>query len=149
MKSWVNRCHGQHVNCSTPGLGNPQTNECSVPKRLLNISGTVSCPSARLQVAGGQRNRYVALSYCWGIQVYPYSTLTASRHKGFQEHIEVQRLPSIYQDAIKMTLLLGLSHLWIDALCIVQNSPEDWDEESQKMDQYYGNASVTLCVLCE
>lgn len=148
IKSWVDRCFSQHVECSTPNVGDTQSIECSVPKRLLNISGTVSCPTPRLQVAGGQRNRYVALSYCWGTQVHPYSTLTESRHKGFQEHIEVQDLPSIYQDAIKMTLLLGLSHLWNDALCIVRDSPEDWDEESQKMDQYYGHALVTLCVDC-
>ena len=148
IKSWVDRCLSQHVECSKVGYGGPHTNEYSIPKRLLKLSGKVSYPTARLQVEGGRRDKYVALSYCWGTQVHPYSTLTESRHKGFEEEIEVQNLPIIYQDAIKTTLSLGLSHLWIDALCILQDSPEDWDEEPQKMDQYYGNALVTLCVDC-
>ena len=48
------------------------------------------------------------------------------------------------QDAVVVTRLLGLRYLWIDSLCIIQDSKSDWEEEGSKMDQVYKNAYVTL-----
>ncbi|KAM5343790.1 hypothetical protein ACJ41O_012327 [Fusarium nematophilum] len=52
-------------------------------------------------------------------------------------------LPQTLQDSIALARRLGASHIWIDALCIVQDSGE-WIYESQKMMQYYEMALFTI-----
>jgi hypothetical protein len=42
------------------------------------------------------------------------------------------------------TRRLGLRFLWIDALCIIQDSREDWEIESAQMSEIYEGAYVTL-----
>ncbi|KAH6976470.1 hypothetical protein BKA56DRAFT_81233 [Ilyonectria sp. MPI-CAGE-AT-0026] len=37
-----------------------------------------------------------------------------------------------------------MQYLWIDALCIVQDSKEDWAAESAKMDSIYQDATLTI-----
>jgi Heterokaryon incompatibility protein (HET) len=39
---------------------------------------------------------------------------------------------------------MGIQYLWIDALCIQQDSTEDWMTESSKMGQIYQNACFVL-----
>lgn len=41
----------------------------------------------------------------------------------------------------------GLNHLWIDSLCIIQDSKDDWATESSKMQQYYQGAFITILAL--
>ena len=55
-------------------------------------------------------------------------------------------LPKTIRDAISVTRNLGIHFLWIDALCIVQDSlnGEDWHIESAKMSEVYSNAFVTI-----
>ncbi|KAI4201731.1 MAG: hypothetical protein LQ350_003085 [Teloschistes chrysophthalmus] len=62
----------------------------------------------------------------------------------FRRGIPLSGLPRTFQDAIFVTRKLGVRFLWIDSLCIIQNSPADWDEESEKMRYVYGDAYVTL-----
>ena len=78
--------------------------------------------------------------------MHPLSTLTTDQYELFKDNIPFVRLSKTYQDALATTLALGVHHIWIDALCIIQDSPEDWNKESQKMGQYYGNAHLTICV---
>jgi hypothetical protein len=39
---------------------------------------------------------------------------------------------------------LGFRYLWIDALCIIQDSEEDWRKEAAVMDRVYGRAALTI-----
>ena len=62
----------------------------------------------------------------------------------FMAGIPSSELPQTFQDAISVTRRLQIRYLWIDSLCILQDSPEDWDHESAQMHLVYGNAYVTL-----
>ena len=53
-------------------------------------------------------------------------------------------MPRTIQDAIRISRQLGILYLWVDALCIIQDSTEDWDAESGKMAAVYGNAYLTI-----
>lgn len=53
-------------------------------------------------------------------------------------------LPKTFQDAIVVSRRLQIKYLWIDSLCILQDSPEDWKHESAQMHHVYGNAYVTI-----
>ena len=51
-------------------------------------------------------------------------------------------LPQTIQDAMRSTQELGVRYLWVDALCIIQGSCEDWQKESATMASIYGNAFI-------
>ena len=59
----------------------------------------------------------------------------------------LEGMPALFQDAIITTWKLGIQYLWIDSLCIIQNSKEDWEAESAKMGSVYRNAYCTIVPL--
>ena len=87
--------------------------------------------------------KYTCLSWCWGKSL-PLRTVTSNlaRHK---VGISWSQLPVAFQDAIRISRRLGIPHLWIDALCIIQDDRTDWEVESARMAEIYGNAFVTIC----
>ena len=53
-------------------------------------------------------------------------------------------LPHTFRDAVQVSRRLGVRFLWIDSLCIIQDSAEDWRNESARMEEVYGNALCNL-----
>jgi hypothetical protein len=51
------------------------------------------------------------------------------------------------RDAIHITLSLGLEYLWIDALCIIQDSEEDYQKEVGLMAQNYSQSTITIAAI--
>ncbi|EQB49161.1 hypothetical protein CGLO_11554 [Colletotrichum gloeosporioides Cg-14] len=91
---------------------------------------------------------YVALSYVWGTNETAYTTLTDNvmlhrMHGGLEDVL--LRLPKAIQDAIDLVRRLGFKYMWIDRLCIVQNSSRSWKLNAFNMDLIYGNAALTIC----
>jgi hypothetical protein len=131
---WLERCSRQHEHCA-------EQTGVDLPTRLVHIPED---ETQNLQVRNteGQRGRYVALSHCWGSGI-AFKTSQATfdaRQEGFPSEL----LARNFQDAIRITRRLGFEYLWIDALCIIQDSTGDWANESSKMAQVYGNASLTI-----
>jgi hypothetical protein len=58
--------------------------------------------------------------------------------------IEYRDVPKTFQHAFQISKALGIQYLWIDALCILQDSPSDWRKESAKMGAIYSNSHVTI-----
>lgn len=56
----------------------------------------------------------------------------------------METLPKTLRDAIIVSRALGLQYLWIDAICIIQDSPEDWAEQAGKMAGIYQDAHLTI-----
>lgn len=61
-----------------------------------------------------------------------------------KQHIRLESLQETIIDAIVLTRELGIEYLWVDALCIIQDSKEDWEQESTKMASLYANAIITI-----
>lgn len=53
-------------------------------------------------------------------------------------------IPPTFQDAINITRRLSVQYIWIDSLCIIQDSVEDWESESSNMAEIYRNSHVTI-----
>ena len=53
-------------------------------------------------------------------------------------------LSMVFQDAVRVCRRLGIRYLWIDSLCIIQDSKDDWELESSKMCDYYENSYITI-----
>jgi hypothetical protein len=96
-----------------------------------------------LHVSGGGHAAYTALSYCWGVpQTFATTTETIDKRcEGFC----LSDLPKTLREAILVTRKLGLRYIWIDSLCIVQDSTADKEKELSDMANVYKNAYVTIC----
>ncbi|KAK3384147.1 hypothetical protein B0T24DRAFT_689159 [Lasiosphaeria ovina] len=62
--------------------------------------------------------QYVALSYCWGSA--NFFKMTRANIYRLKQGFSLSDLPRTLQGAIRVTRQLGVSYIWIDALCIIQ-----------------------------
>lgn len=85
---------------------------------------------------------YAALSYRW--DTGECVKLEHCKLEAFQRDIPFSKLSTTFQDAARIALNLGLRYLWIDALCIIQDSALDWERESSRMGDVYAGSTVTL-----
>ncbi|KAH8748704.1 heterokaryon incompatibility protein-domain-containing protein [Hyaloscypha sp. PMI_1271] len=69
---------------------------------------------------------------------------TINRH---MQSVPLDRLPKTYKDAIAVAKQLEVRYIWIDALCIIQDSLQDWEQESAVMGEIYSNALFTVAAL--
>lgn len=58
--------------------------------------------------------------------------------------IVTEELSKTFQDAVCITRELGIQYLWIDALCIIQDSHIDWKRESAQMYRIYSSSYCNL-----
>lgn len=87
---------------------------------------------------------YVVLSYVWGpAQTY---TLKNSSHEQLRRGLDLARLPNTLRDAMEVTARLGFRYIWIDALCIIQDSPDDLAAELPQMASIYRQGALTIIV---
>jgi hypothetical protein len=90
---------------------------------------------------------YVALSHCWGQpteeQKGRYCT-TKENYKARLKGFSIDDLPQTFQDAVRVARAIGLSYLWIDAVCIIQEDQEDWGKESLSMEKVFSSAYCTI-----
>jgi len=70
--------------------------------------------------------------------------LTSDTLPRLRSNICIDELPQTIADAILLCVKLGIHSLWVDALCILQNSRSDWHSEAASMSSIYGNALVTI-----
>lgn len=85
---------------------------------------------------------YVTLSHLWGDnQIFK---LQQSNIEELRQSIRLNQLPRVFQDAMYVSIELGISYIWIDSLCIIQDSKEDWVCESGRMGDVYQYAACNI-----
>jgi hypothetical protein len=132
---WIATCLSDHkAMCS---IDQPTT----LPTRVLRIDGP---EKVALHISGGEYASYVCLSHCWGDKTISLLRTTTATLEQFQSGIPWEVLPKTFREAIHVTQQLGLQYLWIDSLCIIQDSEEDWRHEGSMMADIYELAHVTL-----
>ncbi|KAH8661839.1 heterokaryon incompatibility protein-domain-containing protein, partial [Ilyonectria robusta] len=62
----------------------------------------------------------------------------------FKEGIVVDTLPKTLREAVELSREVGFEYLWIDSLCIIQDSEEDWSREASQMSDVYGNSYCNI-----
>jgi hypothetical protein len=115
-----------------------------LPTRVLDVEVDSDPDGVRLCLGRSIRRdrRYVTISYCW--EAAPALRTTRDTIERHFRGIKIDKLPPTFRDAVIMTRELGVRYLWIDALCIIQDSAEDWLSESATIDQIYGKSYCTL-----
>lgn len=98
--------------------------------------------SIPLDVSKDWKGHYITLSHCWGQSVPLKPTIFS-----LQQHIEgipLKSLPKTFRDAAMICSRIGVRYLWIDSLCIIQDSYTDWLQQSSEMGDIYANSYCTI-----
>lgn len=118
------------------------------PTRLLQISacdGSISNIRLVLNANLLGSKGYIALSHRWGGA--DVVKLTEDTLDPFLVDIPLERLPRNFLDAILVTVHLEFEFIWIDSLCIIQDSETDWQQESMNMGRIYRHAQCTIAAV--
>ena len=89
---------------------------------------------------------YVTLSHRWGAPDgdQPLKLEMATREQ-LKTGIPLRDLPRTFRDAIELAAHLpGVSYIWIDSLCIIQDCNDDWLKESTRMQQVYSESFLNI-----
>ena len=139
--AWITDCVANHLACHKRLLKSQNR-----PRRLIAVGehdeDVRLCESSKLHSDA----LYVTLSHCWGKRGIPVK-LQQENESILSEQIPVGEISKTFRDAIHFTRrlrLLGVKYIWIDALCILQDSKEDWRQQAAIMGEIYLNAFCNL-----
>ncbi|KAK1981125.1 heterokaryon incompatibility protein-domain-containing protein [Colletotrichum cereale] len=151
--AWINsewsRCQAEcgHIKQTTSFL----------PTRLVDVGPTdqddprliLSETITRRAAANSSAVEYVALSYCWGPKEDADRQLktTPATLSAHFEKVPFESMTPVVRDTVVVCRALGIRYLWVDALCIIQGDPDDWNNKSLSMGRVYYCSALTICPL--
>ncbi|KAI0708555.1 heterokaryon incompatibility protein-domain-containing protein [Earliella scabrosa] len=140
-REWLAQCLENHPRCT-------QAARLAVgrPLRLVDVGDNHGTdPKIVIMDPSEPSPVYLTLSHCWGgatilrLLLENVDTLT----KG----IPMGDLPKTFRDAVIITRRLGYRYIWIDSLCIIQDSPSDWRTNAAVMGEIYAGSACTVAAL--
>lgn len=113
------------------------SDQCKSPTRVIDIGSATGNLEPRLILTENKalKGGYVTLSHCWG-SLQPLR-LELGNVEDFQRSIPFAKLPLTFCHAIMVAQALLVRYIWIDALCIIQDSADDWGREAEMMEKVY------------
>ncbi|OAL49027.1 HET-domain-containing protein [Pyrenochaeta sp. DS3sAY3a] len=141
ISGWASKINTAVSRCCQAGQScapRPQV----LPRRLIRVQDEdLGEENVRLyETTKGELGNYVALSYVWG-GPQPVTT-TNSNIAQHLAAISVNSLGKTIRDAITFVRALGIRYVWVDALCIVQDS--DNTDEINSMGTVYRDAWLVI-----
>ncbi|PHH92157.1 hypothetical protein CDD83_8640 [Cordyceps sp. RAO-2017] len=152
IRGWLKMCQEEHGQACRDAHGTEREFKELIGETYFGVVDVADLQLKRLPLdRRGEPAPFVALSYVWGRledDEPPYCTTRANvathiLHGGLEGPWD--KLPLTIQDAILLVSRLGERYLWIDSLCIVQDSVSSWQLNAKAMHLVYGNASFTIC----
>ncbi|KAK4133944.1 HET-domain-containing protein [Trichocladium antarcticum] len=137
IRGWTLDCKANHANAC-------QVNTPWTPTRLLAVEPLrlVETADGGMQMQDDQR--YAALSYARGSDLSDLGVQTSAENvEERKEAVDLADLPRAFRDAVAVCQALGIGHLWIDALCVLDDD-EDRDREAAMMHKVFGQAEITI-----
>ncbi|PVH79039.1 HET-domain-containing protein [Cadophora sp. DSE1049] len=134
-RTWLETCTSKHSRCSQKISG-------WLPTRLLDLGESTNGIIRLVETKHSGAIENMTLSYCWGkADIY---TLTSETARPLLGGLKISLLPRTFQRTIQVARYLGTKFLWIDSLCIMQDSVEDWERESVQIGKVYSNSLFTI-----
>lgn len=136
-RKWYSDCREKHARCNISWGSFSYS-----PTRLLDLNYGGGDLRLIMAVEESIKEYYATLSHCWGGQ--NIIKLTTDTLAQFQNKIETASLPQTFRDAILVARKLGIRYLWIDSICIIQDSLQDWQKEAALMGEVYSNSTLNV-----
>lgn len=138
IQEWLHNCCTRHTACEA-------SSGDEMPTRIIDVGDTKNEPTfVRLVSTKGKREKYIALSYCWGSDTAGILTLNPNTYTTITQGIKIFELAKTHREVVFLAHAIGIRYIWIDALCIIQGDIADWERESRTMARVYGNAVLTV-----
>ncbi|KAK4188725.1 heterokaryon incompatibility protein-domain-containing protein [Podospora australis] len=141
ISQWLSSCVEQHTSCNGQPASDTSTQNF-YPSRLISVgNGIVRLIETTETIPTGH---YLTLSHRWPTDASAYTLLEHANLDTLKASIDTSALSKVFQDAITCTRILGAEYIWIDSLCIIQDSKEDWEAESATMAEIYSQSYCNL-----
>lgn len=163
-EEWLQECQTNHPECSRLDV--------PLPKRVLRLDGSGKDLKISLYLTKREIIPYTALSYSWGesdriesngkLTHIPSSAVSMNgiyvierrnrqadpdqKHVRFWDPAEIplDAFPTTQRDAILIAKALGFQYIWLDSLCIIQDSDPDWADQVAELTDIYSGAAVII-----
>ncbi len=134
IRSWLGTCdthHSDHCQGWATNAGDPG------PSWLVHVH-------RRCIVPAEPGVRYATLSYVWGQAAC--TSLMKETIEVFEKDASLMDpdLPKTISDSMKLTAALGLTYLWVDRLCIVQDDISERTGQLKAMGSIYAQSYLTI-----
>jgi hypothetical protein len=142
VQEWCHDCEDLHPECRS------HMRQEVLPTRLIKIAAQASRNPKLVETRSLDiiATTYTTLSYRWGDENQPLQTRQGNI-ESLKKSIPTSSLPKTFADAIDLTRKLGIRYIWIDALCIVQDSKEDWEREAAIMSDVYQGSYLNIAAI--
>ena len=140
---WLKECTSSHSGCNTG------QSDYWIPKRLLDIGSlTTDLVSLKAREALPENIRYIALRYCWGTT--SFFQLSKDSFPMLLDGVSLEEFPKTIRNAIEVTRCLEVRFLWVDSLCMFQDSKgsPSWLDEALQMEKVYAHSYATIAATC-
>ncbi|UPX13319.1 uncharacterized protein EKO05_0003835 [Ascochyta rabiei] len=141
-KRWIEECSHAHEACRQHAK-----TDRTLPTRLVDTqpegidNSIVRVVDSTSITQGSEGVEYATLSYVWEQTGVTLTTDELQKAQlGFQRHA----LPKPLESGIQAAQNLGYRYIWIDSLCVLQDSEDDKRSECAKMASVFRNAALTI-----
>ncbi|KAF3764019.1 HET-domain-containing protein [Cryphonectria parasitica EP155] len=99
-----------------------------------------------LQRCLAHHTQYATLSHRWSEETSQISLLQHNLHERLSTGIALSALPIMFRDVVHILRQVGFKYVWIDCLCMIQDSDndEDWRYEATRIGAVYQNSTLTV-----
>lgn len=118
MEKWLRECEAHHAECRLP-----DHTKLLRPARFVDVSIRGRNKDVRLVIAGNNTSPNAVQSHVWGPADIEEKT-TQRNLNNCMANINYDGLPATFQDGIALVRALRIEYIWIDSLCIVQDSQD-------------------------
>ena len=148
IKDWWSACETHTTCCRTlSGYRTVDSDRTPLPRRCIRVNTSLDNAAEldlTLEETKGKHGRYICLSHRWIQPDTEMSSTTASNYAARTSGTGFWDLPPSFLQAFRTAAGFGIQYIWIDSLCIIQDAPSDWEEESAEMGEYYQLAAFTI-----
>ena len=142
--SWHKICTSKHEGLAAGHGCCPNAHEPLQDFRVIDVQ-------QRCVVRTSGEVEYAALSYVWGNAkrlVLSEDNEAWLTTPGALSQTE-ENVPKTFRDALEVAAALGITNLWVDAICIDQSNSEQVKYHMDAMDKIYGSAVLTIAATAE
>lgn len=148
---WIDQCIRNHPRCNRNPFKTESKEHERLPTRLIDVGKADEEAAPRLILTSTSVTssiKYLTLSHSWSITSTEWTLkLTSGNIQHLQKQIPVKDVPQTFQESMDLTRRLGYQYIWIDSLCIMQDSESDWHREALTMSHTYGNSTCNIAAL--
>ena len=132
VNKWIEDCRTSHQKCAQHA-----TTSRRKFRRILQIGNVQGADTIRLVETEDVPDdaEYMTLSHCWGM--VDILKLSTTNFESMKQEVLLSGLPKTFSDAVDIVRSLKCRFLWIDSLCILQDSAEDWRSQAAVMGEIY------------